>query len=129
MTAWIPPGISRTCPLAAAIRYANIKVMRVLLDGGADVNGRSEANTPLCEAIGNSYGSNADDMVLVLLRRKADPNLKCAQGDSPPNKAEVLISRGAHVNARDSKGESVLANHNRLNSDSDDRSAAQPRAQ
>jgi ankyrin repeat protein len=91
--------------LMLAVGNGNLGAIRVLLAAGADANRRADSETPLCGCIGNSFGQT-DDMALLLLAKGADPNLKCAQGNSPLRKAlsyrsedtvAILLNAGARV--------------------------------
>jgi ankyrin repeat protein len=108
-------GADGSTPLIAAVRYANVAAMRALLTAGADANRQANLTTALCEAIALSSATpvEVDDMVVLLLRHGANPNLRCVQGNSPLSNAilrsadfqvGVLIAAGARVDDADGNG-------------------------
>ncbi|KAJ3116059.1 hypothetical protein HDU96_010525 [Phlyctochytrium bullatum] len=113
-----PPTDRWTTPLHLAVQSGHIEAADVLLDHGANLEQRNElALTPLLIAV----QSNNVDMVGLLLDRGADLAVKDAFGDgvlhaalSPSGRVErepmirLLVSRGAAVNARGSKGYTPL---------------------
>ena len=102
--------------LMLAVRNGNLNAIRVLLASGADANRRADSETPLCACIGDSFGQT-ENMALLLLAKGADPNLKCAQGNSPLRKAlsyrgedtvAILLTAGARVDDVTEYGETLL---------------------
>ena len=110
------PAAGGRSALMSAVSNGNLGAIRVLLAAGADANRRSNSETPLCSCIGSSFGLTPD-MTLLLLEKRADPNLKCAQGDSPMRKAltyrdedtvAILLNAGARVDDMTEYGETLL---------------------
>jgi len=109
-------------PLIAAVTVVggdNLAAMRVLLASGADPNVRAGNTTALCEAIANSSSGplSSDDMVVLLLRHGADPNLRCRLGDPPldgaimrrsDNQVAMLIGAGARITDLDRDGQPMI---------------------
>lgn len=88
-------GAGAYVPLLKAIDRAggpfgedsDLAIVRILIAAGADVS-RGGAETPLCKAIGSR---RAEDLVIVLLRAKADPDVPCGW-DTPLGKAILYRS-------------------------------------
>ena len=102
--------------LMLAVSNGNLSAIRLLLASGADANRRADSETPLCACIGNSFG-HTEDMALLLLAKGGDPNLKCAQGNSPLRKAlgyrnedavAILLDAGARVDDVTEDGGTLL---------------------
>lgn len=94
-------------PLRGAIQSGSLRIVRVLVAGGADVNLRRIGRTPLWEAVGDAP---RDDIVQFLLNAGADPNIADSWGKSPLSQAIMrrnyeqslmLPAAGANVNAKD----------------------------
>lgn len=92
--------------LINAIRKGNIKKVKELIKGGADVNAKDNGFIPLTEAV---LHKNAD-IVKLLIKAGADVNVKSDNGMTPlmyalavnPERvdiAKLLIKGGADVNA------------------------------
>lgn len=112
-------GPDGSTPLMAAMQYGELPVLRVLLGAGADPNRPVASSTVLCAAIvhGAITPEAADDLVVLLLRHGADPNLRCQQGRAPLSHAimrhadfrvGVLIAAGARVNDADDDGTPLI---------------------
>jgi len=110
------PSTGGRSPLVLAVSNGNLGAIRALLAAGADANRRANSETPLCAGIGNSFGQT-EDMLLLLLAKGADPNLTCAQGNSPLKKAvsyrsedavAILLNAGARVDEVTEYGATLL---------------------
>ena len=111
-----PRGFEENSPLHPAAYYADIEMVRVLLDYGVDVNSRNEDGwTPLYYAP-NSY-SNDPGAARLLLDRGADPNLGAKDGQTPLHEAlkygwiemaRLLIEHGANVEVKGRRGKTAL---------------------
>jgi hypothetical protein len=107
-----PRGFEENSPLHSAAYYADIEMVRVLLDYGVDVNSRNKDGwTPLYYAP-NSY-PNDPGAARLLLDRGADPNLGAKDGQTPLHEAlqygwiemaRLLIEHGANVEVIQVKG-------------------------
>jgi ankyrin repeat protein len=101
-------------PLGAAARLADVSMMEMLIDAGAQVNhqdNQTKYHSPLFAALERSSGGRQFEAVSVLLRRGADVSLKDGQGRQALHKAvskigntnadtlKALIANGADVNA------------------------------
>jgi ankyrin repeat protein len=109
-------------PLIAAVTVVggdNLSAMRVLLASGANPNAPGREGTALCEAISNSSSSgiDKDNMVVLLLRHGADPNVRCRFGNPPldgaimrhsDNLVAMLIGAGARVSDLDGDGTPLI---------------------
>ena len=119
---WVATDPSAFSPLMFAVRNGHMDVVRVLLDGGANVNDElSDGTSALMLAVANAHY----ELAAYLLERDADPNAN-ARGWTALHQAvrgrrastrwftapvptgemdsfefiETLIEHGAHVNAR-----------------------------
>lgn len=114
-------------PLGMAAQYGQVEIARMLLDHGANVNGKAQMGiTPLlavAQGVGVTEESkgipspNQQQMVALLLKRGADVNLGDDRGWTPLHYvatasfqvlAETLVKAGANVNARSEDGETPL---------------------
>ena len=119
---WVATDPSAFSPLMFAVRNGHVDIVRVLLDGGANVNDElSDGTSALILAVANAHF----DLAAYLLERGADPNAN-ARGWTALHQAvrgrrastrwftapvptgkmdsfefiKTLIAHGAHVNAR-----------------------------
>ena len=97
----------RGTPLHAAIHARNLRIVRLLIDRGADLEAKyANERTSLLYAM--SYGDK--ETVALLIARGANVNGKGRLGRSPlhlvrtTDIAASLISKGANVNAKDNNG-------------------------
>lgn len=98
--------------LNAAIREGELKQVKALLASGANINAQdADGTTPLMHAVVNAGA----DCVKLLLDKGADPNisnnagataLMWAVGDV--QKVQLLLAKGAHVNAVSKEEKSAL---------------------
>jgi ankyrin repeat protein len=101
-------------PLAIACNFGLLQIVQKLLDHGAAVNTKDQTgHTPLFRAICSK--NNADVMVEGLLDHGAHVNdVHNSSGETPLHRAttqeviELLLNRGAHLNAQDHCGTTPL---------------------
>ncbi|MDF3047638.1 MAG: poly [ADP-ribose] polymerase tankyrase-like [Candidatus Midichloriaceae bacterium] len=103
-------------PLHLAIMVGNLKIVKLLLDKGADVNAKIDGilDTPLHIATAYSHL----EIVELLLERGADVNAKFAVNETTPLHASAirgnleifkfLYKNGADVNAKDNKDQTPI---------------------
>lgn len=76
-------------PLHYAAQEHAADICEILIEHGADVNARDDnGNTPLWRAVFESRGRK--DVIAILLKANADPNLKNLHGISPRELAESI---------------------------------------
>lgn len=86
------------------ILFPRLSVVRALLDHGANVNDRDKYGASLLH---HAAEFSDDDLMKLLLERRADANLADSAGDTPLMKAsdaktiEMLVEHGANINAID----------------------------
>jgi len=106
---------SRDVQLVAKARVGPVRVVKGLLDAGADPNCKVHGSNPLCEA--SSAGSSTVDVVSCLIQHGAEVNGSDAHGKRPLHHAsmcgnlatvDVLLAEGASINARDKHGNTAL---------------------
>ncbi len=100
--------------LTRAVQLNHIPIVRLLLDHGALVNGKTEDGyTPLHSAA--FWGH--DEITKLLIERKANVNAASTNGMTPLHEsarlgtlsvAKLLIEAGANVNAKDKEGRTPL---------------------
>lgn len=106
-----PLGTIQARKLVRACESRDLAEVRRLLDASVDVNMADSGDLPLNRAI----AVGAEEVVQMLLDRRADPNLKDEKGNVPLALelstfaqhlpiTEMLLRAGAHVNAVDSRG-------------------------
>lgn len=104
----------RTTLYLAAMQPTGAPIVKLLLEAGADPNGRTLTGlTPLFPAVTASLES-----AQLLLAKGADPNAKSATGSTAlmaaaprsPRSVALLVAKGVDVNARTKRGETALAN-------------------
>jgi ankyrin repeat protein len=93
----------------------NVEIAGILLDAGADINGRSgEGLTPLMLAVDSG---ELEDRMALLLSRGADPDVRDADGRTALMRGvewmdirtlRCLLSSGADPNAADLNGETAI---------------------
>lgn len=98
-------------PLRDALNEGNLEKVKKIIEAGADVNAMGKyKQTPLCMV---SWQANTE-LVKILLAHGADPNIKCANGDTAlfgaqtPEIARLLIKAGADVNVKTIHGETPI---------------------
>lgn len=99
---------------AEAIRYSPIETIKMLIEGGANVNlAKGAEKYPIHEAVAQRDAT----MVKLLLNNGADPNVKNIFGETPlvyavsfskADIVELLINTGAKYNITDRRGRSLL---------------------
>uniref|UniRef100_A0A8C5YAK0 Ankyrin repeat, SAM and basic leucine zipper domain containing 1 n=1 Tax=Microcebus murinus TaxID=30608 RepID=A0A8C5YAK0_MICMU len=105
-------------PLMYAASIANVELVRVLLDRGANASFDKDKQTILITAC-SARGSEEQILkcVELLLSRNADPNVACrrlmtpimyAARDGHPQVVAVLVAHGAEVNTQDENGYTAL---------------------
>jgi ankyrin repeat protein len=110
--------------LFGAVHSGKVEVVEMLLKhGGIDVNFAAEGRRPpLLEAINNTGHKERDDIVRLLIKHKADPEirdsgnfkrtaLQLAVGENGYDMTEIikiLIAAGADLNARDENDDTPL---------------------
>ncbi|XP_037693691.1 ankyrin repeat, SAM and basic leucine zipper domain-containing protein 1 [Choloepus didactylus] len=105
-------------PLMYAASVANVELVRVLLDRGANASFNKDKQTVLITAC-SARGSEERILkcVELLLSRNADPNVACrrlmtpimyAARDGHPQVAAILVAYGAEVNTQDENGYTAL---------------------
>jgi ankyrin repeat protein len=110
-------SFARAVNLHEAVRSGNVEAVRSVLKSGVDVNGLDSWGTPLALAV----GKGVDNIVELLIDAGADleaATLPVAGAERPlhlaatrswgARTAELLISRGAQLNARDKAGRTPL---------------------
>ncbi|XP_036409753.1 ankyrin repeat domain-containing protein 34B [Megalops cyprinoides] len=110
-------------PLITAAQLGKLRLVRLLVEGGAQVNERNQrGETPLlaaCKAMrGDQSGSSALRLLQYLLEKQADPNAQDKAGRSAlmyacmekagPEVAAALIGAGADPSMEDYAGASAL---------------------
>src|SRR5215468_2046552 len=101
-----------TADLVTAIRNADVRVVRQLLDNGADVNARdAEGNTPLLLA--SFYAS--PECLKLLIEKGVDVNAANKAGATPLiraatdyEKTRLLVAAGANIQVRTALGNTPL---------------------
>src|SRR5215204_5813073 len=73
-------------PLVEAARAGDVKRVRALLDGGADVNAFGNGRTTALMAAAEA---GSEDVARLLIERKADANLRNAKGQTAAEIAEA----------------------------------------
>jgi len=102
--------------LYEAAGHGDAARVTTLLDGGTDVNGRTESGS---YALNNAAVENAVDVMRILLDRGADPNVQNSQGDTPlicatkyaggnPATVKLLVDAGTNPTIRDKKGKTAM---------------------
>jgi ankyrin repeat protein len=105
--------------LLEAAHLSDLAQVKVALDGGADANTRSrDGDTPLIEHVRMEFfGQGKMAIVRALLRAGADPNVRNNEGVAPlmlaaslgwTSAADVLLQRGARLEAHDKRGRTPL---------------------
>ena len=92
---------SGNTPLAYACGYNDLKIIRLLLNYGADVNGRGKNG---CTPLENACYKGSEDIVRLLIEHGADPNARDDNGRTPLHRAcwpgyagivHILLESGA----------------------------------
>uniref|UniRef100_A0A4W4GBK1 Uncharacterized protein n=1 Tax=Electrophorus electricus TaxID=8005 RepID=A0A4W4GBK1_ELEEL len=115
--------LADSSPLITAARLGKLRLVRLLVEGGAHVNERNQrGETPLlaaCRALrGNQSGSTMLRLICFLLQNQADPNVQDKAGRTAlmyacmeragTELATALISAGADPSMEDYAGASAL---------------------
>ncbi|XP_071390254.1 ankyrin repeat domain-containing protein 34B [Centroberyx affinis] len=115
--------LSDCSPLISAAASGKLRLVRLLLEGGAQVNGRNpKGETPLlaaCKTLrGEPTGPETVKLLTYLLQNKADPNAQDRAGRTPlmytcmeragAQVASALLSAGADPSMEDYSGASAL---------------------
>ncbi|GAA6213339.1 ankyrin repeat domain-containing protein 34B-like [Lates japonicus] len=115
--------LSDCSPLISAAALGKLRLVRLLVEGGAQVNGRNpRGETALlaaCKALrGEPAGPDTVKLLTYLLRNKADPNAQDRSGRTPlmyacmeragAQVASTLLSAGADPSLEDYSGASAL---------------------
>lgn len=111
------PASDKMLPLECAARGTNEEIVAMLLDAGADVDGRGYRNyTALCSSLSECGGSR-EAVTRLLLQAGADvhvpgwktqtPLMKAAAARRAPRVA-MLLAAGARVTDRDYRGQTPL---------------------
>uniref|UniRef100_A0A8C1S6V8 Uncharacterized protein n=1 Tax=Cyprinus carpio TaxID=7962 RepID=A0A8C1S6V8_CYPCA len=110
-------------PLISAAQLGKLRLVRLLVEGGAQVNERNQrGETPLlaaCRALrGDQSGSSMLRLIQYLLRNQADPNIQDKTGRTAlmyacmeragPDVALALTAAGADPSTEDYTGGSAL---------------------
>ncbi|NXG61446.1 ASZ1 protein, partial [Hemiprocne comata] len=105
-------------PLMCAASMADVAVVRLLLDRGANACFEIDKYTVLMAACtAHASEENVLKTVELLLSRNADPNLTCRKQMTPliyaarkgyPQVVALLVAHGSHINAQDENGYSAL---------------------
>ena len=119
-------------PLVAAVERNDPEIVRLLLDGGADVNEVDGfCSTPLQNAIDGGWPENGDEqreearisVIRALLEAGADvrrymssepPLMAALSYGAPPRVIELLVNAGARPRARSIKGSELSRRHPHL---------------
>lgn len=107
-------GLVSKTPLMQALALKNLEAVKILIEGGADVNMIVGVKVSALDIVCNN-----DDlkMARLLLENGADANKKGFLGKralmdvKSVDMAKLLVEFGANVNAKDSFGNSVLLKH------------------
>ncbi|XP_069669373.1 ankyrin repeat domain-containing protein 1-like [Periplaneta americana] len=96
-------------PLHVAAEYGQVNVIRVLLDAGASVNGKSKK----WNVTAMHHGAGHPDVLYLLLDRGASLEERSVLGETPLHwaawnnrleSAQALVARGADIHARTNSG-------------------------
>lgn len=110
----IPNRAEHTCPLQSAVQEGLTKIVRLLVDKGADVNHRNQKDRT---AFDTALHHGREDIALFLLQHGLDIRRKNKDGLTPLMKAvntqstavvEALIQAGADCNAAANDGLTAL---------------------
>lgn len=109
-------------PLWVAAIRGNIPLAAILLDHGANVNGRSNSQSA---AVRTACYKNDEEMVAFLISKGADVNIPNRYGSTclmnsvkSVSLVKLLVEQGANVNARESKKMQLTALHYAIHNDS-----------
>uniref|UniRef100_A0A8C1HGX2 Uncharacterized protein n=1 Tax=Cyprinus carpio carpio TaxID=630221 RepID=A0A8C1HGX2_CYPCA len=118
-----PDSLLDGSPLISAAQLGKLRLVRLLVEGGAQVNERNQrGETPLlaaCRALrGDQSGSSMLRLIQYLLRNQADPNIQDKTGRTAlmyacmeragPDVALALTAAGADPSTEDYTGGSAL---------------------
>lgn len=111
-------------PLWVTAIRGNVPLATVLLDHGADVNGRSNSQSA---AVRTACYKNDEKMVGFLISRGADINIPNKYGSTclmnavkSASLVKLLIEKGANINARETKKMKLTAFHYSIHNESID---------
>ncbi|XP_069669377.1 uncharacterized protein [Periplaneta americana] len=100
-------------PLHVAAEYSQVDVVRILLDAGAPINGKSKQ----WSFTAMHYATSSPDLLYLLLDRGASLEERSKYGETPLHTAawnnrleaaQALVARGANIHARTNGGSTPL---------------------
>ncbi|KAI0287825.1 hypothetical protein BC826DRAFT_736996 [Russula brevipes] len=115
-----PRGDTQWSPLISAAYFADLEMVEVLLNYGADIEAQSASGRTALHWVVVSPRSSAPEVVRLLLKRGADINVRNTGGETPLHSAasrygrvnidivRVLLEHGASVDGKDKNGRTVF---------------------
>jgi ankyrin repeat protein len=109
----------KTTPLASAVKTQRLDIIQILIDAGADVDLKThyvdDLKTPLILAIESFY---SDEIVELLLKNNANPNITNEKGNTPlilaikqcnsAKMVKLLLKNNANPNVKNAEGDIPL---------------------